>query len=44
MEYYEGKVPKGNKTRWMMIKYQVECKTGNGFNQQKVLTTFFSIT
>ncbi|XP_018675726.2 uncharacterized protein LOC103976177 [Musa acuminata AAA Group] len=35
MEYYEGKVPKGNKTRWMMIKYQVECKTGNGFNQQK---------
>ncbi|XP_064951740.1 NAC domain-containing protein 26-like isoform X3 [Musa acuminata AAA Group] len=35
MEYYEGKLPKGNKTRWMMIKYQVECKTGNGFNQQK---------
>ncbi|CAL9079407.1 unnamed protein product [Musa textilis] len=43
MEYYEGKVPKGNKTRWMMNKYQVECKTGNGFNQQKGYNSLFRV-
>lgn len=36
-EFYVGKAPNGNRTRWMMHEYQAEQKTINGINKERVL-------
>lgn len=41
-EFYEGKAPYGNKTRWKMHEYQAEQKTHLGINKEQVLYIYLS--